>query len=61
MLRKTLQDEIQAKTSLHNKMESETDDFDKYQTDSSRKLARVSLKEGEELSDRVYVTIWVTL
>lgn len=36
------QDEIQAKTSLANKMESETEDFEKYQGDSSRKLARVS-------------------
>ena len=42
MLRKTLQDEIQAKTSLSNKMMSEQEDFDKYQNDSSRKLARVS-------------------
>ena len=41
MLRKTLQDEIQSKTSLSNKMESETEDFEKYQGDSSRKLSRV--------------------
>ena len=42
MLRKTLQDEIQAKTSLANKMESEAEDFEKYKGDSSRKLSRVS-------------------
>ena len=41
MLRKTLQDEIQAKTSLSNKMENEAEDFEKYKGDSSRKLSRV--------------------
>lgn len=41
MLRKTLQDELQAKTSLSSKMESEAEDFVKYQKDSTKKLARV--------------------
>lgn len=41
MLRKTLQDEIQAKTSLSHKMESEAEDFEKYKNDSSKKLSRV--------------------
>ena len=44
MLRKTLQDEIQAKTSLAHKMESEAEDFEKYKGDSSRKLTRVILE-----------------
>ena len=42
MLRKTLQDEIQAKTSLSHKMESEAEDFEKYKNDSSKKLSRVN-------------------
>ena len=41
MLRKTLQDELQAKTNLSTKMESEAVDFAKYQADSTKKLARV--------------------
>ncbi|XP_063677981.1 coiled-coil domain-containing protein 178-like isoform X1 [Bolinopsis microptera] len=47
MLRKTLQDEIQAKTSLSNKMESEAEDFEKYQGDSSRKLTRTQKKKND--------------
>jgi len=47
MLRKTLQDEIQAKTSLSNKMESEAEDFEKYKEDSSRKLTRTQKKKSD--------------
>ncbi|KAL5261671.1 hypothetical protein ACHWQZ_G007387 [Mnemiopsis leidyi] len=47
MLRKTLQDEIQAKTSLSNKMENEAEDFEKYKGDSSRKLSRTQKKKDD--------------
>ena len=61
MLRKTLQDEIQAKTSLSNKMESEAEDFEKYQGDSSRKLTRVSGIKKFRRSKILYLNLSASL